>query len=64
MPYEIIYFLGPLIITIPLYIGGRKVFFKGVPQHEMHLSISGRIFTIIIGIIQIVLGTILYLNFE
>ena len=52
---KIIPFLVPFIITIPLYILGRKIFFKNIKQSEMHLIKTGKIFTGIIGLIHLVL---------
>jgi hypothetical protein len=56
---KIIPLLVPFIITIPLYIIGRRLFFKNIKQAEMHLIKSGRIFTAIIGLIHLVLTIIL-----
>ena len=61
MSAKIIPFLVPFVITIPLYILGRKLFFKNIKQAEMHLIKSGKIFTAMICLIHLVLTIILAL---
>jgi hypothetical protein len=55
--------VAPLLIAIPLYILGRKIFFKNVPQVEMHTIKSGKIFTLSIASIYMVLMVLLYAFF-
>lgn len=36
----------PLLVSVPTYILGRKLFFKGIPQSDMHKVRLGRLFTL------------------
>ena len=56
---EVLCFLAPFIITIPMYILGRKLFFKKYKQSEMHTIKSGKIFTASIFLLHIALMVVL-----
>jgi hypothetical protein len=58
---RLIPFLVPFIITIPLYIAGKKTLFKNVPQAQMHLHTSGKIFTGVICLLHLSLTVFLAL---
>lgn len=57
---EIIYVILPFAITIPLYLAGRKLFFKQYKQSEMHTIKSGQFFTATIGILHIAMTIVLF----
>jgi hypothetical protein len=60
IPVEILSFLLPFIISVPLYVGGRKLWFKQYKQAEMHTIRSGEIFTLAIGLLHMTLMIVLY----
>ncbi|MDF9832110.1 hypothetical protein M2103_000318 [Ereboglobus sp. PH5-5] len=61
---EFLYFLTPLIVTIPLYLLGRKTLFRRHRQAEMHRIASGKIFTLAMFLLHIALMTALFFIFE
>ena len=60
---EVLCFLVPSVITIPMYILGRRLFFKKYKQSEMHTIKSGQIFTASIFLLHIVLMVVLVFKF-
>ncbi|MDR2514060.1 MAG: hypothetical protein LBD02_02495 [Christensenellaceae bacterium] len=50
---KLIPFLLPFLVTLPAYIGGRLLWFKGIAQAEMHLHKKGRLFTAGIGLLHL-----------
>lgn len=55
--------LAPLLVSLPLYFLGRRLFFKTVKPSEMLTIMPGRIFMLSVCAIHLVLTVELYLQF-